>query len=69
MSIPSYGDYVRKGSGGPEGTCLVCHYEGPMDHGLTGYMCAKCKTMKVKLKLKDNRLYHQMGGVMESANP
>jgi hypothetical protein len=67
-SIPTYGDYIRKGSGGPEGTCLVCKYEGPMDHGLTGYMCAKCKSMKVTLKLKDNRVYHQMGGITEAMN-
>jgi len=66
--IPSYGDYVRKGSGGPEGTCLACKYEGPMDHGLTGYLCAKCKSMKLALKLKDNRVYHQMKGMAEPAS-
>lgn len=67
-NIPSYGDYVRTGSGGPEGTCLACHYQGPMDHGLTGYLCAKCKSMKLVLKLKDNRLYKQMVGIIETTS-
>jgi hypothetical protein len=66
-SIPSYGDYVRKGSGGPEGTCLVCKYEGPMDHGLTGYMCAMCKSMNVALNLKDGQIYQQSGGILKAA--
>jgi hypothetical protein len=60
-NIPSYGDYVRQGSGGPQGTCRVCSYSGPMDHGLTGYECPKCRTMDVVLQLKENRVYHQKG--------
>ena len=65
--IPSYGDYDRKGSGGPEGTCRACGYQGPMAHGLTGYECAKCKSMNLVLKLKDNRVYHQLSKQVEPA--
>jgi hypothetical protein len=39
-----------------------------MDHGLTGYLCAKCKSMKLALKLKDNRVYLQMKGMAEPAS-
>ena len=50
--IPSYGDYERKGSGGPEGKCRACGYEGPMYHSLVGYECDKCHATDVLLKLK-----------------
>jgi hypothetical protein len=65
--IPSYHDYVRTGQGGPEGKCLACGHEAPMDHGLTGYECAKCKSMNLVLKLKDNRVYHQLSKQVEPA--
>jgi hypothetical protein len=65
--IPSYGDYVRTGSGGPQGTCQACNYEGPMDHGLTGYLCAKCHSMALVLKMKDGQIYHQMDGRVQAA--
>ena len=58
-NIPVYGEYERKGSGGPEGSCRVCGYQGPMYHGPTGYECDKCHSMNVRLKLKDGRLYDQ----------
>ena len=58
--IPSYGEYDRKGSGGPEGTCRACGYKGPMYHGLTGYECEKCHSPNLLLKLKDGRLYDQL---------
>jgi len=60
-NIPSYGDYVRQGSGGPQGICQACKTEGPMDHSLVGYECPKCRSMDLVLKLKDNREYHQVG--------
>jgi predicted RNA-binding Zn-ribbon protein involved in translation (DUF1610 family) len=50
--IPSYDDYVRTGKGGPEGKCLACGHEAPMDHGMTGYECPKCKSMNLTLRLK-----------------
>jgi hypothetical protein len=65
--IPSYGEYVRTGQGGPEGTCQACQYAGPMEHGQTGYLCAKCHSMKLILKLKDDRVYHQMFGRVDGA--
>ncbi len=58
-NIPSYGEYERKGSGGPEGTCRACGYQGPMGHGMTGYECEKCHSPALLLKLKDGRLYDQ----------
>ena len=58
--IPSYGEYDRKGSGGPEGTCRACGYQGPMAHGLTGYECEKCHSPNLLLKLKDGRTYDQL---------
>ncbi len=51
--IPSYGEYERKGSGGPEGKCRACGYAGPMYHSPTGYECDKCHSTNVVLKLKD----------------
>ena len=57
--IPSYHDYVRQGQGGPEGACKVCGQQGPMDHGLTGYECSKCRSMNVELKLKNGGVYDQ----------
>lgn len=55
--IPSYGDYERKGSGGPEGKCLMCKYEGPMYHAPTGYECEKCHATQIHLKLKNGEWY------------
>ncbi|HKI31042.1 MAG TPA: hypothetical protein VKA46_04195 [Gemmataceae bacterium] len=66
-NIPSYGDYERKGSGGPEGTCRACAYQGPMAHGLTGYECEKCHSPDLHLKLKDGRVWHQMSKELEPA--
>lgn len=60
-NIPSYDDYARTNKqGGPEGKCLACGHEGPMDHGLTGYECSKCHSPNLALKLKDGRVYHQL---------
>jgi hypothetical protein len=58
-NIPVYGDYERKGSGGPEGKCQACGYQGPMYHSLTGYECEKCHSLELLLKLKDGRIYDQ----------
>jgi hypothetical protein len=66
-NIPSYGDYVRQGSGGPQGTCRVCGFSGATDHGLTGYECPKCHSMDVVLQLKENRVYHQIGQKVKPA--
>jgi hypothetical protein len=67
-NIPSYDDYVRTTKqGGPEGKCQVCGHEGPMDHGLTGYECARCKSMDLALKLKDNKVYYQLRKQVEPA--
>jgi hypothetical protein len=57
--IPSYGEYQRKGSGGPEGKCRACGYEGPMYHSPTGYECGKCYSTDLLLKLKDGSTYDQ----------
>jgi hypothetical protein len=59
-NIPVYGEYERKGSGGPEGSCRVCGYQGPMAHGLTGYECEKCHSQDLRLKLKDGRQWDQV---------
>jgi hypothetical protein len=59
-NIPSYGDYERKGTGGPEGTCRACGYQGPMYHALTGYECDKCHSPNVLLKLKGGSTYDQL---------
>jgi hypothetical protein len=61
LRIPSYGEYVRQGAGGPQGTCRTCGYQGPVDRSLTGYDCPKCRSVDLVLQLKDNRLYHQIG--------
>jgi hypothetical protein len=66
-SIPSYGDYVRTGQGGPEGKCQACGYEGAMDRSLTGYMCVKCRSVNVVMKLKDGRRWHQQSHRIEAA--
>lgn len=58
--IPSYGEYERKGPGGPEGVCQACGRQGPADHALTGYECSQCHSPDLFLKLKDGRLYHQL---------
>jgi hypothetical protein len=65
--IPSYGDYERKGSGGPEGSCRACGYQGPMYHALTGYECEKCHSPNLLLKLKDGRVYDQGSGRVQAA--
>jgi hypothetical protein len=65
--IPSYGEYERKGSGGPEGTCRVCNYQGPMYHGMTGYECEKCHSTDLLLKLKDGRVYDQKNRQVQPA--
>jgi hypothetical protein len=40
-----------------------------MDHGLTGYLCARCKSMALVLKLKDNLgTYHQLAGWVEQGS-
>ena len=67
--IPSYGDYERKGQGGPEGTCLACGHQGPADHALTGYECPQCHSPDMTLKLKDGRLYHQLRKEVLPAGP
>lgn len=59
-NIPSYHEYVRTGPGGPEGKCQACGHEGPMDHGMTGYECSRCKSMNLLLKLKSGKVYHQL---------
>jgi hypothetical protein len=66
-NIPIYGDYERKGSGGPEGTCRACGYQGPMDHALTGYECVKCHSMELLLKLKDGRVWDQVTQRVQAA--
>lgn len=66
-NIPSYGDYERKGSGGPEGTCRACGYQGPMYHGPTCYECEKCHSPDLLLKLKDGRLYGQVKQHVQAA--
>jgi hypothetical protein len=65
--IPSYGEYERKGTGGPEGTCRACGHQGPMDHGMTGYECARCHSPDLVLKLKGGGLYHQLRKQVEPA--
>jgi hypothetical protein len=66
-NIPSYGDYERKGTGGPEGTCRACGYQGPMYHALTGYECDKCHSPNVLLKLKGGGTYDQLGKQVQKA--
>ena len=66
-NIPSYGEYERKGSGGPEGTCRACNYQGPMCHGLTGYECDKCHSPNLLLKLKDGRVWDQVSKRVQAA--
>jgi hypothetical protein len=66
-NIPSYGDYERKGSGGPEGTCRACGYQGPMYHALTGYECDKCHSPELLLKLKDGRAWDQVKQRVQAA--
>ena len=66
-NIPSYGDYQRKGSGGPEGTCRACGYQGPMYHALTGYECDKCHSQELLLKLKDGRVWDQVTQRVQAA--
>ena len=66
-NIPVYGDYERKGSGGPEGTCRKCGYQGPMYHALTGYECDKCHSQELLLKLKDGRVWDQVTQRVQAA--
>jgi hypothetical protein len=66
-NIPVYGEYERKGSGGPEGTCRACGYQGPMYHGLTGYECEKCHSPELLLKLKDGRVWDQVTQKVQAA--
>ena len=56
--IPSHPDYVRDKNGKALGRC-ACGYEGPMDNSMTGYECAKCKSMQVEFTLKDGQQYRQ----------
>jgi hypothetical protein len=65
--IPSYGEYVRQGAGGPQGTCRACGNQGAMDHNLTGYECPKCRSMDLVLQLKDGSAFHQIGKRVEPA--
>jgi predicted RNA-binding Zn-ribbon protein involved in translation (DUF1610 family) len=67
LRIPSYGDYVRTGQGGPEGTCKSCGNESAMDHGLTGYECPRCHSAYLILKLKDGRQYDQLTKQVQEA--
>jgi hypothetical protein len=59
-SIPSYGDFAKE-KGQVLGICQEtdCGYQGPMEHGLTGYECARCHSMKLLLKLVDGRYWLQ----------
>lgn len=66
-NIPAYGEYERKGSGGPEGTCRACNYQGPMYRSLTGYECEKCHSTELLLKLKDGRIFDQMNRQVQTA--
>ncbi len=57
-SVPSYHDFEKKAKK-VIGRCADCGYSGPMEHGMTGYECAQCCSMKLMLKLVDGRYWLQ----------
>ncbi len=57
-SVPSYHDFEKKAKK-VLGRCADCGYSGPMEHGMTGYECARCHGMKLMLKLVDGRYWLQ----------
>lgn len=57
-SIPSYHDLAKEKKQ-VLGRCVDCGYVGPMEHGLTGYECSRCRSMRLWLKLVDGRYWAQ----------
>ena len=63
-SIPSYHDLEKNKKKQVLGRCVDCGYSGPMEHGLTGYECAQCRSMRLWLKLVDGRYWAQFTEVI-----